>query len=149
VCVCASAGVPVCVRACVPLCVRACVPLCVRVRVCLCHISFIVHNHMTWCMIFMFKTGTWHRMCVQVYAIRVMYIPVFPVPQALYTAVFLLWTSSRLLQTRIESPLLYSHTMGSSPYLLDWWTTGLNNATQSLILLIYNSLYRCITCTEL
>jgi len=36
------------------------------------------------------------------------------------------------------------HTMGSSPYLLDWWTTGLMNAAQSLILWIYNSLYWCI-----
>jgi len=33
------------------------------------------------------------------------------------------------------------HTMGSSLYLLDWWTTGLMNAVQSLILWIYNSLY--------
>jgi len=39
-----------------------------------------------------------------------------------------------------------SHTMGFSPYLLDWWTPGLMNAVQSLFLWIYNSLYRCITC---
>jgi len=39
-----------------------------------------------------------------------------------------------------------SHKMGSSLYLLDWWTTGLRNAAQILILWIYNSLYRCITC---
>jgi len=37
------------------------------------------------------------------------------------------------------------YTMGSSPYLY----TGLMNAAECLILWIYNSLYRCITCTEL
>jgi len=42
-----------------------------------------------------------------------------------------------------------NHKMCSSPCPLDWWTTGLRNAAQSLILSIYNSSSRCITCSRL